>query len=316
MSAIAVARSRSLREDCVRLACGSIAYTVAGHGPALLLIHGLGGNRHTWHHLIDELAATHTVIAPDLPGHGDSDPPAGDYSLGAHASVLRDLLLSLGHRRFSAVGHSLGGGIALQTAYQFPERVGRLILVSSGGFGPEVSYALRAVTLPGAQAVLTGLSALPAAVLNRVLAAAPGAISGTDAREMAEVVSGLRGKKQRTAFIRTARCVIDWRGQAVSAQRHSHLLSGVPLFMAWGSEDTTIPPHHHRSFAARVSGAVTLEIPGAGHYPHETHSAELVAAMRQFLKTTHPFEYSEASWIARLTPKQATAIAADLPETA
>ena len=189
-------------------------------------------------------------------------------------------------------------------------------LVSSGGFGPEVSYALRAVTLPGAPAVLTGLSALPAAVLNRLLAAAPAAISGTDAREMAEVVSGLRGKKQRTAFIRTARCVIDWRGQAVSAQRHSHLLSGVPLFMAWGSEDTTIPPHHHRSFAARVSGAVTLEVAGAGHYPHETHSAELVTAMRQFLRSTHPFEYSEANWVARLTPTHASAASAGLPETA
>ena len=132
----------------MRLIGGSIAYMFAGAGPALLLIHGLGGTRKTWRHLIDDLARTHTVIAPDLPGHGESDPPAGDYSLGAHACVLRDLILSLGCRRFSVAGHSLGGGIALQTAYQFPERIDRLLLISSGGLGPEVSYALRAATLP------------------------------------------------------------------------------------------------------------------------------------------------------------------------
>lgn len=198
-----------------------------------MLIHGLGGTRHTWRHLIDDLARTHTVIAPDLPGHGDSDPPAGDYSLGAHACALRDLMLSLGYPRFSLAGHSLGGGVALQTAYQFPERLDRLVLISSGGLGPEVSAPLRAATLPGADAVVAALSRLPAAVTSRALAVAPALVSGSDARQIADVLSGLRGAKQRTAFVRTARSVIDWRGQAVSAQRQTGLLHGVPVLLAW-----------------------------------------------------------------------------------
>ena len=285
----------------IRLTGGSIAYTVAGSGPALLLIHGLGGSRDTWRHLVDGLAQTHTVIAPDLPGHGESDPPAGDYSLGAHACALRDLMLSLGHPRFSVVGHSLGGGIALQTAYQFPERVDRLILIGSGGLGSEVSFVLRAATLPGADAVIAALSVIPGAVTNRALAVIPGVVSKPDAGLMAGVLSELRGSKRRTAFVRTARAVIDWRGQAVSAQRQTGLLCGVPVMVAWGDQDTTIPPHHHLAFAERVPGAVAVEIPGAGHYPHETDSEQLLGPLQDFLSSTAPSEYSEASWVQRLT---------------
>ncbi|GFG64426.1 hydrolase [Mycobacterium kubicae] len=293
--------ARHIREGRIHLSGGSIAYTVAGDGPALLLIHGLGGNRGTWRQIIGTLARTHTVIAPDLPGHGESDAPAGDYSLGAHACALRDLLLSLGHRRFSLVGHSLGGGIALQTAYQFPERIDRLILIGSGGLGSEVSIALRAATLPGADAVIAALSAIPPAVTNRALAVLPKSLSGPDASLLSGLLYGLRGTKRRTAFLRTARSVIDWRGQAVSAQRQTALLHGVPVLVAWGADDTTIPPHHHRAFAERVPAALTVEIPGAGHYPHETASAQLLPPMQAFLSSTVPFSYSEESWVDRLT---------------
>jgi pimeloyl-ACP methyl ester carboxylesterase len=299
--ALKTAPARPIHEGRIRLTGGSMAYTMAGDGPALLLIHGLGGSRGTWRHLIGELSRTHTVIAPDLPGHGESDPPAGDYSLGAHACALRDLLLALGHPRFSVVGHSLGGGIALQTVYQFPERVDRLMLIGSGGLGLEVSLILRAATLPGADAVVAALSAIPETVTNRALAVIPRALSGPDAGLIAGVLSGLRGSKRRTAFLRTARSVIDWRGQAVSAQRQTGLLDGLPVLVAWGSADSTIPPRHQRAFADVVPGAVTVEIPGAGHYPHETHSAQLLAPMLAFLSSTAPFEYSEESWVQRLT---------------
>jgi pimeloyl-ACP methyl ester carboxylesterase len=290
-----------IKESRIELSGGSIAYTTAGDGPALLLIHGLGGNRHTWRHLIDNLARTHTVIAPDLPGHGESDPPAGDYSLGAHPCAMRDLVLSLGHRRFSLAGHSLGGGIALQTAYQFPERLDRLILIASGGLGAEVSVVLRAATLPGADTVIAALSAVPTSVTNLALSVVPKAMSGPDAGLIAAVLSGLRGTKRRTAFLRTARSVIDWRGQAVSARRQTNLLSGVPVLVIWGADDTTIPPHHHRAFARCMSAAVTVEIPGAGHYPHETDSEQVLRPMQAFLSSTAPFAYSEESWVDRLT---------------
>jgi pimeloyl-ACP methyl ester carboxylesterase len=143
---------------------GALAYTIAGSGPVLLLVHGLGGTRQTWRHLIGPLSVTHTVIAADLPGHGDSDAPAGDYSLGAHATALRDLLVALGHRSASIVGHSLVGGVSLQFAYQVPQRTERLALIASGGLGPEVTALLRAAIMPGAETVMAGLSQLPTGV--------------------------------------------------------------------------------------------------------------------------------------------------------
>ena len=130
-----------------------LTYAQAGNGPVLLLIHGMAGTLENWQAVIEPLARQHTVVAPDLPGHGGSAPGAGDYSLGALATGLRDLLVALGHERATLVGHSLGGGIAMQFAYQFPEITERLVLVSSGGLGPEVSAILRAAALPGRRPV-------------------------------------------------------------------------------------------------------------------------------------------------------------------
>src|SRR3954471_2261364 len=134
------------------------AFVRAGDGPPLLLLHGIGNSAQTWAGVIEKLAAEHTVLAPDLLGHGSSDKPRGDYSIAGYAHGMRDLLSVLDLEQVTVVGHSLGGGIALQFAYQFPERCGRLVLVGSGGLGPELSAGLRMATLPGAEAVLTALT--------------------------------------------------------------------------------------------------------------------------------------------------------------
>src|SRR3954466_7341731 len=123
-------------------------------GPVVVLIHGIASRASQWHGVMADLGETCHVIAPDLLGHGESAKPRGDYSLGAHACGVRDLLAALGHDRVTLVGHSLGGGIAMQFPYQFPERVERLVLVNSGGLGSEVSAWLRAASLPGAELVL------------------------------------------------------------------------------------------------------------------------------------------------------------------
>ncbi|HEU5110664.1 MAG TPA: alpha/beta fold hydrolase [Micromonosporaceae bacterium] len=273
---------------------GVLAYTAAGSGEPLLLIHGLGGTRRTWRHIIDPLAATHRVIAVDLPGHGDSDVPAGDYSLGAQAAALRDLLVAVGHRSATVVGHSLGGGIAMQFAYQFPESTSRLILISSGGLGRELTPMLRAATLPGAQTVVSALARLPERLTRRLLpvvAMLPGLVARQDAGPLAEGLHRLADSRQRHAFVRTARTVIDWRGQTVSATRLLGLLGELPVLLAWGSEDRTIPPHHHQSFATQLPDPHLVEITGAGHYPHETDPARLLPAMRKFLVATTPFDH-------------------------
>src|SRR3954454_4618179 len=136
----------------------SVTYRTAGSGPALLLLHGITNSSQTWEPVADQLSEHFTIIAPDLLGHGNSATPRGDYSLGAHASGARDLLTALGQEHVTVVGHSLGGGIAMQFAYQFPERCERLGLISSGGLGKEVHLLLRAAALPGADWVLPVLT--------------------------------------------------------------------------------------------------------------------------------------------------------------
>src|SRR4051795_13289562 len=144
-----------------------VSYRVAGSGPALLLLHGIANSSDTWARAAPLLSEHHTVIAPDLLGHGESAAPRGDYSLGAHASGARDVVTALGHERVTVVSHSLGGGIAMQFAYQFPERAQRLVLVSSGGLGREVHLVLRAAALPGADWVLPVLASRPLIGLGR-----------------------------------------------------------------------------------------------------------------------------------------------------
>src|ERR687895_105657 len=175
-------RRRSLepRQEEVVLHGHRMSYRTAGEGPVVLLIHGITGSPEQWNDVFPLLAQRFTVVAPDLLGHGRSAKPRGDYSLGAYAVGIRDLLIALGHRRATVVGHSLGGGIALQFAYEYPVFAERLVVVSSGGLGREVHALLRAATLPGAELVL------PLIAHERVLSA------GVFARRLLERI-GLGG---------------------------------------------------------------------------------------------------------------------------
>jgi pimeloyl-ACP methyl ester carboxylesterase len=218
--------------------------------------------------------------------------------------------VALGIPRATVAGHSLGGGIALQFAYQFPDRTSRLALVSTGGLGVELTPMLRAATLPGAETVVGGLGRLPTSLTRRlvpVASAVPGLVARQDARPLAEGLRGLARARQRRAFIRTAHAVIDWRGQTVSASRQLALFADLPVLAAWGSDDKTIPPHHHRAIARELPDAHLVEVVGAGHYPHETHPAGLLPAVRTFLRSTEPFHYDEARWRQLLTEPSAAA---------
>src|SRR4051812_31107144 len=144
----------TLAADEIVLHGHAVRFHRAGSGPLVVLLHGIASTSDTWAPVAPALAERHTVIAPDLLGHGLSAKPRGDYSLGAYASGVRDLAAALGHDRATVVGHSLGGGVAMQLAYQFPERCDRLVLVSSGGLGREVHPLLRAAALPGSEWVL------------------------------------------------------------------------------------------------------------------------------------------------------------------
>ena len=131
-----------------------VAYRDEGAGEVLLLIHGMGGSSASWREIVPKLSKKYRVVAPDLLGHGESDKPRGDYSLGAFAVFLRDFLDALGIPEVTVVGHSLGGGVAMQFAHQHRDYCQRLVLISSGGLGDDVGRMLRLLSLPGGELML------------------------------------------------------------------------------------------------------------------------------------------------------------------
>ena len=228
----------------------AVGYRIAGSGPAVVLIHGMLNTSRHWRAVAERLAQTHTVIAPDLIGHGGSAGPMGDYSLGAHAAGIRDLLAGLGIDRATIVGHSLGGGVAMQFFYQFPERVERLALVSSGGLGREVSWPLRIAAAPGIEAILGAATSRPVLGVLRL-------IPSVYARAAHRALAGLSTAEARRGFLWTLRAVIGLGGQKVSANDRLYLLDGFPTLIVWGGRDHTIP-RGPRPCRARRGGGLAL----------------------------------------------------------
>jgi pimeloyl-ACP methyl ester carboxylesterase len=289
-----------------------MAYVRVGSGPALVLLHGIGNNCQTWASVVQRLAETHTVIAPDLLGHGASDKPRGDYSVAAHANGVRDLLSVLDIERATVVGHSLGGGIALQFAYQFPERCERLALVSSGGLGPELSAGLRAATLPGAELVLTALTGASGPLrfgfqaLER-LGRTTGLQRVRDLAEAGDALLALKDVEARRAFLRTLRGVVDARGQTVSALDRLYLAHAVPMLVVWGSRDPIVPALHAETVRAMVPNARVEVFEGAGHWPHLDAPDRFCDLLLDFLAGTEPAAHDRDSWRALLAQDPALA---------
>ena len=260
-------------------------YMKAGNGPVLVLIHGILGSRRSWEHLVSLLMRDFTVIAPDLLGHGDSAKPRGDYSLGAHAGRLRDLLDELGVERVTPVGHSLGGGVAMQFAWLFPERCDRLVLVSSGGLGRDISPILRVPTLPGVEWLLPLVSRpwllRNGEALARRLGRA-GLPSGPDVEELWRGYVSLGDAGSRRAFLATIRTVVDPGGQTVSALERLPALAHIPTLLVWGARDRLIPVAHGRAAQRAIPGSRLEVFEGAGHAPHLTDPARFVALLREF----------------------------------
>jgi pimeloyl-ACP methyl ester carboxylesterase len=276
-----------------------VSYQRAGWGPLLVLIHGIAGSSDTWDDVIEQLAERYTVVAPDLLGHGASAKPRGDYSLGAYASGLRDLLTALGHDRGTVVGHSLGGGVAMQMAYQFPERCERLVLVSSGGLGREVHFLLRAASLPGSEFVLPVLAA--SGIINAGAAVGGflrrlGMRAGPDIEEMWRSFSSLGDVGAREAFIHTLRGVIDPGGQRVAATDRLYLAQRMPTMMMWGERDPIIPVRHGREAHEMIPGSRFEVFPDAGHFPHRDEPRRFVKTLSDFMDSTEPATVTDSDF--------------------
>jgi pimeloyl-ACP methyl ester carboxylesterase len=275
------------------------AFYKAGSGPALLLLHGLGCDHTTWAPVVAALSRRYTVIAPDLLGHGLSDKPRADYSVGGYANGMRDLLTVLGIDKVTVVGHSFGGGVAMQFAYQFPERTERMILVASGGLGPEVTPAIRAITLPGFHQAM-GVVTLPGARQLSTLAlralAASGLSRTRDLDEVAAIIESFKDPQARRAIRHVVSAVVDWRGQIVTMVDRAYLTEAMPMCVIWGSEDRVIPVGH-AALAAGFAPAATIEvIADAGHFPHKDHPQRFVKIIDEFIRSHPPATYHRGRW--------------------
>src|SRR5919201_375685 len=283
-----------------------VIYRIAGSGPPVVLIHGMVNSSRHWEEVALRLADRYTLVAPDLIGHGDSATPRGDYSLGAHAASIRDLLAVIGIDHATIVGHSLGGGVAMQFFYQFPPRTDRLDLISSGGLGREVSPLLRGAALPGASALLR------AAAHPRLLDAlwqsgermrARGSGKGVYVQAIARALRPLERPGARKAFIQTLRSVIDVHGQRVSARDRLYLLRGFPTLVVWGERDNTIPASHGEAAHHAVPGSRLVTLPRAAHFPHLEDPEGLSEALHGFIESTEAVRIEDADWGALVSPR-------------
>jgi len=275
------------------------AFVKMGKGPALLLLHGLACDHTTWAPVLDKLARRYTVIAPDLLGHGQSAKPRADYSVGGYANGMRDLLTVLGIDKVTVVGHSFGGGVAMQFAYQFPERTERLMLVGSGGLGSEVSPIIRALTTPGAHqalGVLTlpGLRHLETAVMRAL--SRTGSATLHDLDEIADILNALSDPEARAAIRHVVRAVVDWKGQIVTMGDRAYLTEAMPMAVVWGRHDHVIPVQHANNAAMLAPGARVEVIPDAGHFPHKDAPERFVKILNEWVSQTKPASYSRARW--------------------
>ena len=268
-----------------------------GAGPTVVLVHGIAGNAAGWDPVVGRLAADADVVAPDLPGHGDSGRLRGDHSIGAYATWLRDVIEALEVERATFVGHSLGGGIVMQFAYQFPQYVDRMALVSSGGLGREVSALIRAAGLPGAGAVITALGTGAARlrpIADRVLALR------TDHAQVLTHLAGLADADRRAAFVRAVRAVTSPAGQRVSAADRLYLAADVPTLIVWGADDRIIPVGHAHATADAIPDSRLVVIDGAGHFPHLDDPDRFTELLTEFVSSTPAADYDPARLRARL----------------
>ena len=267
----------------------------------------MAGSLETWRSVIDPLARNATVLAVDLPGHGSSSPGGGDYSLGSLAAGLRDVLTALGHDRATLVGHSLGGGIAMQFSYQFPEMTERLVLVSSGGLGLEVNPALRAASLPGANLFLS-----VTAEATRLASGVAGRVLARPTRLRGPVLTSSCAVTPRWPTPTVARRFWPpYEASSVSTVRPSAPETGstwpkdLPVLLIWGAEDPIIPVEHARAAHELMPHSTLAVFDGVRHFPHVEAPQRFVTALEDFCASTEPAVFDAATWRARLRVTEA-----------
>lgn len=275
------------------------AFVKTGQGPAVLLLHGIGMDHRSWLPIVEPLARKYTVIAPDLLGHGLSDKPRADYSIAGYANAMRDLLSVLGIPTATVVGHSLGGGIAMQFAYQFPQNTERLVLEAAGGLGRSVSPLIRMFTLPGSGPLLSMVTRSP---IRRPMAEVFSLLHESrlpltqDLAALNEIYEDLADPGARSAFLHVLRAAVDWRGQVITSLDRAYLAEHMPSMVIWGSQDLVLPVKHARAAAEVLPGSRLEIFPDSGHMPHEDEPEGFVEALSDFIDTVPRANHNPGLW--------------------
>ncbi|HWN35412.1 MAG TPA: alpha/beta fold hydrolase [Pseudonocardia sp.] len=279
-------------ESSITLHGQVLRYLEAGRpsgAPALVLLHGLGSDRRTWRGVLPTLSRHAHVLALDLLGFGASSKPRdGDYSVAAQAALVRDVVVALGLRRVSVVGHSFGGGVAMSFAYQFPERTATLGLICSGGLGRDLAPALRLAAAPSAAFLAhTVHSRTPGWLhrLGRQVIAQAGWATTAEIDGALQALDSLRDPAARDAFRRTLRDTVHWSGQRLTATDRLHLLATTPTLLIAGRRDRCIP-HEHTIAAHHRLPASELAVLDAGHFPHLERAQDVARLISTFVSSS------------------------------
>jgi pimeloyl-ACP methyl ester carboxylesterase len=287
----------SIRDGWVTLPTGArVHYRRAGDGEPILLLHGIAHSCKAWDRILVPLAERYDVVALDLPGCGLSDKPDTDYSLGSQAVAVRFVLDELGLDVVTAVGHSLGGGVAMTLSYHYPERVGRLALVSSGGLGRELHPIFRMATLPWApEYVMRGIfhpiARAPRNALTAMVTRATGDPFFHNPEghrgDMDDLLEGMEAPEAQRAFLSMLRSASSIAGQAVSALDRLGL-ARFPILIVWGRDDHVFPVQHAYRAAEVVPEAQLVVIDDCGHFPQVEATGAFTNALVDWLAQTRP----------------------------
>jgi len=261
----------------------TIAWSEIGHGPPLVLLHGLADSHRSWRGVVPALARRFHVFLVDLPGHGLSARPEAPYTLRWYADTISEWMKAIGVERAHLCGHSFGGGVAQWLLLDHRQRVDRLALVAPGGLGREVAVSLRLATLPILAPLLE--SSLFGTMTRFLLPRACRSFAFYSPCEIEKLCRLNAAPNSGLAFRRTVAGCIGFGGQEVQTWQHIHRLAPLPpLALFWGDRDDIIPVCHAYEAARRLGNVMVKIYAGCGHSPQLEVPERFGPALVEFLE--------------------------------
>lgn len=258
-------------------------WAIGDKGSYVLLLHGIAASIEFWNLNIQALAKAHRVVALDMVGFGHTDKPSAPYSLSYFARFVKDFMDIRGIGRAHVVGFSLGGGVALRLAIDYPEVVEKLVLVDSVGLGKEAALLLRSMAIPGIGSLLSRPNKMGSAMLYRTCFQNK-KFPLDPLIDLGYRLSALPGAQQ--AFLSTMKAVATIRG--VRKEVYGPIVEHLPniharTLIVWGQQDRILPVAHAHLAAKRLPHSETCIFDPCGHLPHIEKSEKFNEVVGEFL---------------------------------